>query len=362
LLQEALKLPNIAHADAPVGDEDASRIVVQVGEPRVFGFRPRSHIEIGARHRWFDFEAGTAVSGPKFVFLRREAVLLEMALVQWALNELQSRGFELTLPPDVVHTSTAAACGYQPRGVASQVYTLSSHGVGDTRSSHDDSDEQSLCLVGTSEIPLTAQFAGRVLDASRLPLRCAAFGHCFRAEAGAGGLAAGGLYRLHQFSKVEMVVLANAKHSDAVLEELVHIQRDLYASLGLSFRFVVEFWCERVSDRARARSIRDMATGDLGAAAQRKFDLEAWMPSRNAWGELCSASNCTDYQSRRLNVRASDTTQQGARPEYVHTLNATAMAAPRVMLALIEQHQTADGRVAVPAPLRPYLNARTHLP
>lgn len=231
LLDEALLLPNISHSGAPVGvDENASRIVKQFGEPRRFdSFAPKSHVELGGLHNWIDFEAGAVVSGQKFPFLRREAALLELALVQWAMNELYDRGFELALPPDIVHVNAAAACGYQPRGASSQVYTLvarenmfppdataaalSSGGVtltnddddpvsgADDNGSSSKNEAPTMCLVGTSEIPMTAQYAGRILDLSSMPLRSAAFGHCFRAEAGAAGMATAGLYRLHQFSK-----------------------------------------------------------------------------------------------------------------------------------------------------------------
>lgn len=241
LLDEALLLPNISHPDAPVGDEDASRIVKQFGEPRRFdSFAASSHVELGQKHGWIDFEAGAVVTGQKFPFLRREAALLELALVQWAMNELYERGFELALPPDIVHVNAAAACGYQPRGASSQVYTLVArenmfppenaatvaaaaitlNDDGDQVQQAHDADDATptptMCLVGTSEIPMTAQYAGRILDLGALPLRSAAFGHCFRAEAGATGMATAGLYRLHQFSKVEMVVVSDPSKSDAL--------------------------------------------------------------------------------------------------------------------------------------------------
>jgi seryl-tRNA synthetase len=330
MLAQALLVPNEAHPDAPRGDEHASRTARHHGNPVGGGDSSsslRSHIDIGQAQGWFDFEAGAAVSGSKFVYLRRDAALLELALVQWTLGELAKRNFEPILPPDVVLTQAVAACGFQPRGDASQVYAL------DPRVATTD-----MCLVGTSEIPLTAEHAGRIFEPSQLPIRSAGFGHCFRAEAGALGAHSRGMYRLHQFSKVEMVMLVDPQHSDRMLDELVAIQESIVQQLELPYR------------------IRDMATGDLGASAYRKFDLEAWMPSRNDWGELCSASNCTDYQSRRLNVRF----RRGAESPlpFVHTLNATALAVPRVILAIVENHQQRDGTVRLPPPLRRFMGDR----
>jgi seryl-tRNA synthetase len=327
LLSAALAIPNESHPDAPRGDERQSRVVRHGGPPvRVFDetvCAARSHTDIGQAQGWFDFETGAIVSGSKFVYLRKEAALLELALVQWALGELALRGFEPILPPDVVSTQAVAACGFQPRGEASQVYALDAH---------------DMCLVGTSEIPLTAEHVGRIIEPAQLPIRSAGFGHCFRAEAGALGANSRGMYRLHQFSKVEMVVLSEPEHSNRVLDELVGVQEALVSQLELPYR------------------IRDMATRDLGASAHRKFDLEAWMPSRGDWGELCSASNCTDYQSRRLNVRY----RRGAETPhpFVHTLNATALAVPRVILAIVETHQRADGTVRLPPPLRRFFGDR----
>jgi seryl-tRNA synthetase len=326
MLAAALLLPNEAHPEAPRGDERQSRIVRHGGPPVRTADEAaptRSHTDIGQAQGWFDFEAGAAVSGSKFVYLRRDAALLELALVQWALGELTARGFEPILPPDVVSTQALAACGFQPRGDASQVYALDSH---------------DMCLVGTAEIPLTAEHVGRIYEPGQLPIRSAGFGHCFRAEAGSLGATSRGMYRVHQFSKVEMVVLSEPQHSNRVLDELVAVQEALVSQLELPYR------------------IRDMATGDLGASAHRKFDLEAWMPSRADWGELCSASNCTDYQARRLNIRF----RRGAESPhpFVHTLNATALAVPRVILAIVETHQRADGTVRLPPPLRRFFGDR----
>jgi seryl-tRNA synthetase len=326
LMAQALLVPNEAHPDAPRGDELASRTVREHGTvPDATNLR--SHIDIGQAQGWFDFEAGAAVSGSKFVYLRRDAALLELALVQWTLNELTKRGFEPILPPDVVLTQAVASCGFQPRGEASQVYSL------DARVATTD-----MCLVGTSEIPLTAEHAGRIIEPAQLPIRSAGFGHCFRAEAGSLGAHSRGMYRLHQFSKVEMVTIVDPLHSDRMLDELVAIQESIVQQLELPYR------------------IRDMATGDLGASAYRKFDLEAWMPSRNDWGELCSASNCTDYQARRLNMRYRRSAESPL--PFVHTLNATALAVPRVILAIVENHQQRDGTVRLPPPLRRFMGDR----
>jgi len=335
------------------------------GAPPEFDFPPADHVTLGTRLGLFDFPAATAVAGSGFVTLKGLGVQLEQALVMWAMQCAAGAGFTLLAPPDLAQSSVVEGCGFNPRpsgaAASSQVYSVA------------DSD---LCLIGTSEISVAGMMAGKLLPAEALPARYAAVSHCFRREAGAHGQRDKGLYRLHQFTKVELFAFtaptvlydkgaAPAPHppdpaSEAMLESLVQLQVSMLSQLGLHFR------------------VLDMPTEELGAAAYRKYDIEAWMPGRGAaaagapavggWGEVSSASNCLDYQSRRLNIRVRHATSQrpgagGGRGDvsFVHTLNGTACAIPRVMLSLLETHQTADGRVRLPAPLRPFLGGREFL-
>ncbi|KAJ2585885.1 hypothetical protein EV177_009865, partial [Coemansia sp. RSA 1804] len=250
-------------------------------------------------------------------------------------------GFVPHVTPDVARASVVAACGFRPRedttsggnGSACQTYRVEheSHAA----SSSDDP----LCLVATAEIPLVAMHAGSVVDGARLPMSLAGVSHCFRAEAGARGRDTRGVYRVHQFTKVELVTLAHPDRSAHELTRLVDFQASLYADLGLTFRVLL------------------MPTHELGAAAFQKFDIEAWMPGRRRWGEISSASNCTDYQARRLRIRArigntpaagSSSGSDYSSPVFVHTLNATAVAVPRLVVAILESFQRPDGTVVVP--------------
>ncbi|XVE95260.1 hypothetical protein REPUB_Repub02eG0080900 [Reevesia pubescens] len=328
---EAQCIPNMTHPDVPIGGEDSSKLRNMVGSPRTFDFPVKDHLQIGKELDLFDFDAAAEVSGSKFYYLKNEAVLLEMALVNWTLTEVMKRGYTPLITPEIVRSSVVEKCGFQPRGENTQVYSL------------EDSDQ---CLIGTAEIPLGGIHMDSIVAESSLPLKYVAFSHCFRTEAGAAGTATRGLYRVHQFSKVEMFILCRPDESDLYHEELIKIEEDLFSSLGLHFK------------------ILDMATGDLGAPAYRKFDVEAWMPGLERYGEISSASNCTDYQSRRLGIRyrplePPSTTSKGktslATSKFVHTLNATACAVPRMLVCLLENFQQEDGSVIIPYPLRPFM-------
>lgn len=317
LAKEAARVPNMTHGDVPRGGEEMAREVEVVGEKgKWYG---KGHLEVAETLDMVDFEAAAKVAGAKFYFLRNAGALLELGLVNWAMGEMVKRGFTVMTVPDVARESVVSGCGFQPRGEASQVYRVN------------DSD---LCLVGTAEIALGGYYAGQILDKSKLPIRMAAFSHCFRREVGAAGSSGKGLYRVHQFSKVEMFVICEPDQSDAMLEELRGIETEMYSSLGLHFK------------------VLDMPTEDLGNPAYRKYDIEAWMPGRDGYGEISSASNCTDYQARRLNIRYRE--DQGDN-RFVHTLNATACAVPRMIVALLENFQQEDGSVIIPDVLRPYM-------
>ena len=316
-------VPNRTHPDSPVGHDDQdNREIRRFGEPTVFDFPPADHLELGERHDLLDFEAGARVTGQKWYYLKNEAVLLEHALSRYALDFLRARGFTLFQTPDLARTEIADALGFSPRGAESNTYAIEGH---------------DLVLVGTAEIPLGGLHADQILEADTLPLRYCGFSHCFRVEAGAAGRVGRGLYRVHQFSKVEMFVYAHPDQSEALHEELVGYEEEIFRSLEIPFRTV------------------EVCTGDLGAPAFRKYDLEAWMPGRGeggSWGEITSTSNCTDYQARRLGVRFRD--PKTGRTRHVHLLNGTAISNCRALLAILENHQREDGSIGIPKVLQPY--------
>lgn len=321
LATEASRIPNMAHPDAPRGKEDKDNLEVKrVGEPTRFDFEPKDHVQIGQDLDLIDFDAATRVSGTKFYYLKNQAVLLEMALVRYTLDILMKRGFTIFQTPDVAKIEILEGIGFNPRGAESNVYTIEGEGA---------------CLIGTAEITLGGYYSGEVIEKSALPLKLAGVSHCFRREAGAAGQFSKGLYRVHQFTKVEMFAFTSPDASDAMHEELRSIEEEIFAGLGIPFRVV------------------DTCTGDLGAPAYRKWDLEAWMPGRNGgeYGEVTSTSNCTDFQARRLNIRYRD---DDGKNKYVHMLNGTAIACSRGLIAILENFQRADGSVAIPPALVPY--------
>ncbi|KAG5065838.1 hypothetical protein AAZX31_04G097000 [Glycine max] len=333
LQQEAQCIPNMTHPDVPIGGEDCSTIRKMVGSSPKFSFPVKDHLQLGKELDLFDFDAAAEVSGSKFYYLKNEAVLLEMALVNWTLSEVMKRGFTPLTTPELVRSSVVEKCGFQPRANNTQIYSIA------------DSDQ---CLIGTAEIPVGGLHMDSILSDSLLPLKYVAFSHCFRTEAGAAGTATRGLYRVHQFSKVEMFIFCRPEESEHYHQELITIEEDLFSSLGLHFKTL------------------DMASEDLGAPAYQKFDVEAWMPGLERFGEISSASNCTDYQSRRLGIRyrpASEAQATSAKkskgnlapPQFVHTLNATACAVPRMIICLLENYQQEDGSVLIPEPLRPFM-------
>lgn len=328
LAAESAKLPNMSHPDVPIGDEENARLLKTIGRQRDFaseGLKARDHLDIALDLDMIDFENAARVSGNKFYYLRNAGALLELALVNWAMSNAAANGYTVMTTPDLARESVVAGCGFQPRGEASQVYRIV------------DSD---LCLVGTAEIPLGGYHAGQILDKDQLPMKMAAYSHCFRREAGAAGGASRGLYRVHQFSKVEMFVICHPDDSERLHSELLDMEEKMFEALGLHFR------------------ILDMPTKDLGAPAQRKFDIEAWMPGREAYGEISSASNCTCYQARRLNIRYRESVGDN---RFVHTLNATACAVPRMVLAILENNVQGDGSVLVPHVLRPFMGGLQYI-
>ncbi|MCL2265736.1 MAG: serine--tRNA ligase [Treponema sp.] len=332
LLTEARKIPNMAHPDAPVGREDKDNLEVKKsGQIPKFDFEPADHVKLGQDLDIIDFDSGTKVSGTKFYYLKNEGVFLELGLVRYALDILQKKGFTPFITPDIAREEILEGIGFNPRGAESNVYMIEGEDSSNLRS----------CLVGTAEITLGGYYSNMILPREKLPLRMAGLSHCFRREAGAAGQFSKGLYRVHQFTKLEMFVYCLPEESDRFHEELRSIEEEIFEGLNIPFRVV------------------DTCTGDLGAPAYRKWDLEAWMPGRASlpgkdsgeWGEVTSTSNCTDYQARRLNIRFKDT---DGKNKFVHMLNGTAIAVSRAIIAILENFQQADGTVRIPRALAPY--------
>jgi seryl-tRNA synthetase len=320
LREEQLKIPNMTHPDAPIGKDESENVEIRRwGEIPEFGFEPKDHVEIGGALGIIDFDAGTKVAGSKFYFLRGDAVLLELGLIRYAMDILVDRGYEPTITPDLARDEMLVGAGFIPRGPETQIYSV------------EDSD---LSLIATAEITLAGALADEIVEVDELPIRLGGLSHCFRTEAGSHGRASRGLYRVHQFTKVEMFAFTTPEHSEAIHQEMLEIEEQIFQGLGLPYRVV------------------DICTGDLGGAAYRKYDLEAWMPGRNDYGEVTSTSNTTDYQARRLRIRHR---KDDHRPQLLHTLNGTAIAVSRALIALLEVHQQEDGSVVLPEVLIPYV-------
>lgn len=315
-------VPNLSHPDAPVGEDDTKNREIARGKtaPPNFDFQPLDHVELMEKLDLVDFEAGGRVAGHGFYFLKGDAVLLELALQRFAVETLMAEGFTPMTTPDLARNDVLEGTGYIPRGPETQIYSI---------------ENSDLSLVATAEIPLGGLLAGQTVDADRLPIKLCGISHCFRTEAGAHGRATRGLYRVHQFTKVEMFAFTRPEESDAMLEQLRELECRLFDGLGIPYRVV------------------DTATGDLGGPAYRKYDLEAWMPGRGDFGEVTSTSNCTDYQARRLGIRYRTKGEKGT--HLAHTLNGTAIAISRALIALLENHQQPDGSVLVPEALRAWM-------
>ncbi len=302
-------VPNLPEDEAPQED----RVLREWGDA---GRTGKDHLELLGR--WVDVEAGARVAGSRFAYLRGPLVLLELALVRWALEELSGLGFEPVIPPVLVREEALFGTGFLP-DTEQQIYSV---------------PDDDLYLVGTSEVPLASLHAGEILDAARLPLRYAGFSSCFRREAGAAGKDTRGIFRVHQFDKVEMFAFVAPEQSAAEHGRLVDIEERLLQALEIPYRVV------------------DIALDDLGASAARKYDLEAWLPGQGRFRELTSCSNTTDYQARRLDVRGRP--QSAGGPVHLHTLNGTAVGVGRTIIAIAENHQRDDGTVAVPEVLQQF--------
>ncbi len=315
--QVLAELANIADTRAPIGGEEDFVVLEEIGKPTTFAFEPRDHVELGKILGAIDTERGAKVSGSRFYYLTGNGALLEFALINLAMAKAVAAGFIPVVPPVLVKPHAMEGTGFLGQA-AENVFHL---------------EEDDFYLVGTSEVPLAAYHMDEILDSTKFPLRYAGFSSCFRREAGTYGKDTRGIIRVHQFDKVEMFSFCAPEDAAAEHERLLGWEKDFLDALEIPYRVI------------------DVATGDLGSSAVRKFDCEAWIPTQNAYREVTSTSNCTEFQSRRLNIRYKD--ESGTRP--VATLNGTLCAIPRIIVAILENHQQADGSVNIPKALVPFL-------
>ncbi|XP_062329647.1 serine--tRNA ligase, mitochondrial [Osmerus eperlanus] len=322
--RQALRLPNTTHPDVPIGDESQARVVELVGQKPVFDFKPRGHVELGEGLGLIRQRNLAHISGHRSYYLRGAGARLQIALQNFALDTLQRRGFIPMAVPDILKGAVFEGCGMQPNAHRSQVYSL------------DPSRFPDLNLAGTGEVGVAGYFMDHAVNWRDLPVRSVCSSTCYRAETDTGR-EAWGLYRVHHFSKVEMFGVTadeTGDESSQLLEDFLSLQKEIFSSLHLHYR------------------VLDMPTQELGPPAHRKYDIEAWMPGRDCYGEISSGSNCTDYQSRRLNILYE---RRDGSLQYAHTVNATACAIPRTIIAILETHQTKEGSVRVPQVLQPYM-------
>jgi seryl-tRNA synthetase len=318
-----LSIPNLAHDDAPAGGEDDYTVLETIGTPRDFaaeGFEPRDHVELGRMLGAIDMERGAKVSGSRFYFLTGVGAQLELALVNMAMEQARGAGFTQVVAPSLVRPRAMEGTGFLGQA-ADDVYRI---------------EGEDLYLVGTSEVPMAAYHSDEILDVGTLPLRYAAFSPCFRKEAGSHGKDTKGIIRVHWFDKVEMFVYTTTEESDAEHQRLLAWEKEFLDKLELCYRVI------------------DTAAGDLGLSAVRKFDCEAWIPTQGRYRELTSTSSCTEFQTRRLDIRGRFPADQGG-TKPLATLNGTLCAIPRTIVAILETHQNADGSVTVPQALRPHM-------
>ncbi len=316
-------ISNLVHKNSPIGAEKDFKVIETVGKPRDFnaeGIKIKDHVELGEDLKLIDLERGAKVSGSRFYYLVGDGALLELALVNFAIDIAQNHGFTPVIPPTLVKPTAMEGTGFLGQA-AENVYRI---------------EQDDMYLVGTSEVPLAAMHMDEILNNKELPIKYAGYSPCYRREAGSHGKDTRGIFRVHWFDKVEMFIFSNIDDADKIHKELLEIEKEILTKLELPFRVI------------------DVATGDLGSSAARKFDCEAWIPSSNEYRELTSTSNCTEFQARRLKIR----TRVGDKTNYVATLNGTLLAVTRTIVALLENHQQKDGSINIPKSLRPYLKNR----
>ncbi|MBX9681487.1 MAG: serine--tRNA ligase [Gemmataceae bacterium] len=325
-----MTIPNMTHPNAPVGTlAEDNKVIKAWGEKPKFDFKPKDHLAVAEALDLIDMEAGAKVAGQKFYFLKKEAVLLELALIQYSFDTLLRHGYSPIITPDVARVDVLEGIGFMPRGEGTQIYSLAN---------------TDLCLIATAEITLGGMHRDQIMEEAKLPIKYVGLSHCFRTEAGAPGRDTRGIYRVHQFTKVEMFVYCTIEESEKLHQEILGIEEEIFQGLGLPYHVI------------------DTCTGDLGGPAYRKYDLEAWMPGRGdagEYGEVTSTSNCTDFQARRLNIRYKSPKFKGTR--FVHTLNGTAVAVSRALVAILENYQQADGSVIVPEKLRTWMRGQERI-
>jgi seryl-tRNA synthetase len=320
-----LKISNLIDLEAPVGGEEDFKVLEEIGKPRDFkseGFEPKDHVELGKLLKAIDTERGAKVAGSRSYYLTGPGAMLEFALVNFAISSAVKAGFIPVIPPVLVNPAAMEGTGFLGQA-AENVYHL---------------EEDDVYLVGTSEVPLAAYHMDEIVE--NLPIRYAGYSSCFRREAGTYGKDTRGIIRVHQFDKVEMFSFIKPEDAKAEHLRLLEWEKDFLKAMEVPFRVI------------------DVASGDLGSSAIRKFDCEAWIPTQNAYREVTSTSNCTEFQARRLNIRYRDET--GTKP--VATLNGTLVAVPRMIVAILENHQNKDGSINVPMALRPFLGVETLVP
>ena len=319
------RLPNLMHESVPIGKDENDNVLVRTwNEKPTFDFNPSDHIDVGLRLDLIDIERAAKVSGARFYYLKNDAVTLEFALVRMVLDLLRSEGFTLVVTPVLVKEKAMFGAGFLPLG-EEDIYRIKG---------------EDACLVGTSEVPLAAMHMNEILDESNLPLYYAGFSTCFRTEAGAHGRDTKGIFRVHQFEKIEMFKFTIPEDSWSEHEKMIQTAERLYQKLNLHYRIV------------------NICSGELGVTAAKKYDIEVWLPGQGKYREMVSCSNCTDYQARRLNIKCRKVPND--KPRFVHTLNSTAMAIERTLVAIMENYQTKDGSIIVPEALVPYAGI-THI-
>lgn len=317
-----LTVPNTMAEDTPIGEDDSGNVeVYKYGEPTKFDFAPKSHVELGKELDLLDIERASKVAGSKFYYLKNELVLLQMALENFVVRKLSKKGFTPIITPDLAKTSILLGSGFNPRGEESNIYKL---------------EDLDLNLIATAEITIGGFHAGEQFDYTELPKKYVGISHCFRREAGAPGKLDSGLYRVHQFTKVEMYQFTTVEQGEDALQELLGIEKEIFEDLKIPYHVV------------------RICSGDMGAPGYKKYDIEAWMPRRGepgAYGEVTSVGNFRTFQSRRLNITYIDAE---GKKQYVNTLNGTAIALTRVLLAIMENYQQADGSIVIPEVLREF--------
>ncbi len=321
LYDEAIQaVPNLPLDNVPQGKgEEDNKEIRKWGEPRKFDFKPKDHLELGTSLGILDFETGAKVVGNKFYFLYGDGARLELALVQYVFDLLSKEGFLPVITPDLAKSRYYLGTGYMPKGEEAQTYKIEGEDLG---------------LIATAEVTLAGKHADETIPEDKLPIKYIGYSHCFRQEGGSYGKYSKGLYRVHEFTKTEMFIYCKAEDSNKLHEYVLEMEEKIYQDLGLPYR------------------VLEMCTGDLGAMAARKFDIEAWMPERNGYGEVTSTSNCTDYQARNLNIkyRAKDGTNK-----FVHMINGSAIASSRTPLAIMENYQNEDGSITIPKVLQKWM-------